>query len=185
MTEDSHQYWPPSALAILLTVSSLIVLVLTAFAYKAAIEYCLPCTPWAITISSRDCGFWFPDLWVGRRRDRDADQDSGYDGDDDVAMDQFNYHKNYDSSRTIDRDMGHEAREQAHHNRNHSNVSLGDTSDNYSRYSPVHLPRVRHIEEVRFHMDIVEEENSIGLQRPRRVRCRWQVFDTAFRVDRI
>lgn len=167
MTEDSYRYWFPIVLAILSTVSSLMVLVLLAFAYKVTTEYCLPVTPWDITIIGTGCDFWYPELWVGRRRDRDANQDSGYDGDDDVAMDQFNYHYNYDSSRTIDRDMGH--------NRNHSNVSFSDTSDNHSGYSPVHLLRVRHIEDVRFHMDVVEEENSVGLQRPRRVRCRWQV----------
>lgn len=87
-------------------------------------------------------------------------------------MDQFNYHNNYDSARTIDREMEHEAMEQASH---HSNVSVSDTSGNHSGYSPVHPPRVRYYEEVRFHMDIVEEENSVGVQRPRRVRCRWQV----------
>lgn len=50
MAEGSYRYWFPIALGILLTVAGLMVLVLTAFAYKVAIEYSLPLTPWAITI---------------------------------------------------------------------------------------------------------------------------------------
>lgn len=176
MAEDSYRIWFPIAFGILMTVSGLMALML--MAYRLAIRYCLPLRLCGIVFCGGDCGCWCPDLCLVRRRrsiDRITDQypDDDYD-------EQINHQSNHDSFHAINRDTDqyhgdHEAMEYDSHHSNQSNVSVSDTSDNHAGHSPVLPPRIRYYEEVRFHMDIVEEESSLGLQRPRRVRCRWQV----------